>query len=195
MLLLNDKLIDIPIMSLQTGAELARTQAPIIDPRNLKIVAFFVDGPHLDQRPSVLHISDIRENGELGFIVDDTSALMSLDGLVRLNEILEFEFELIGCKVYDTLHKHLGHVEYYAFEPNGFVVEQLHLKQSFLKNLSHASRIIGRNQIVSVTKGIIVVDAPTISAKEAATATPVFANPFRPTPQVEPIIPRRSTPV
>lgn len=188
MLLLDDKLTDIPIMSLQTGAELARTQSPIIDPRNLKIIAFFVDGPQLDTRPSVLHVSDIRESGELGFIVDDATNLMSLEGLVRLNEILDFQFELIGCKVYDTMQTQLGHVEHYAFEPQGFIIQQLHLKQSFLKHLSTASRIVHRTQIVSVTKDMIVVEAPTVEDKKAATeaTAPVFANPFRTAPQPEP---------
>ena len=42
MLLPIERLLNAPIMSLQTGAELARISEPIIDPRSMAIVAFYV---------------------------------------------------------------------------------------------------------------------------------------------------------
>ena len=47
-------------MSLQTGTEIARTHAAIIDPRKLQIVAFYVQGQLIENHPSVLFIEDIR---------------------------------------------------------------------------------------------------------------------------------------
>lgn len=189
MLLLHDKLLNVPIMSLQTGAELARTDAPIIDPRTLAVIAFFVDGPQLDERPSVLHVSDIREAGSLGFIVDDAHALMPLDGLVRLEQVLDFDFTLIGSKVEDTTGRHIGAVADYAFEPESFVIQQLYIQQSFFKSLTAASHIIHRSQIVAIKPDKIVVEAPTIADKAVKTAQQARAlvNPFRSAPQPEPI--------
>lgn len=175
-------------MSLQTGTELARTGEAIIDPRNLTIIALYVQGPQIDVHPSVLHISDIRESGVLGFIVNDSSVLMSTEGLVRLEEILNFHFTLIGTAIYDTNGKHLGKVADYAFEPASYTIQQLYVQQSFLKSISVVSNIIHRNQIVSVTKERIVVESASIKDKivENAEAARAFVNPFRST-QAEPI--------
>ena len=43
-----------PVMSLQTGQQLATIGDPIVNPRNLKIVAFYVSGPLVDHTPAVL---------------------------------------------------------------------------------------------------------------------------------------------
>ena len=40
MLIFGEKLIDTPVLSLQTGTELARTEQAIIDPCNLHIVGY-----------------------------------------------------------------------------------------------------------------------------------------------------------
>lgn len=188
MLLLSDKLTNIPIMSLQTGTELARTDEAIIDPRNLNIIALYVHGPQIDVHPSVLHIADIREAGELGFIVNDSNILMSTEGLVRLEEIINFHFTLIGTAIYDTNSKHLGKVADYAFEPTTYTIQQLYAHQSLFKSLSVMSNIIHRKQIVSVTKDRIIVESASIKDKivENAEAARAFVNPFR-SPQAEPI--------
>lgn len=186
MLLLSNKIQDIPVMSIQTGDELARTKEPIIDPRYLTIVAVYVEGAHIDEQPSVLHVGDIRESGSLGFIVDDASKLMPLDGLVRLMEIIDMDFTLIGCKVVDTTGQTLGKVSDYAFEPSHFTIQQLYVGRPLLKSFSNSSLIINRTQVVGVSKGRIVVEAPTVSEKTEATSAdaPAFTNPFR-NPQPE----------
>lgn len=190
MLLLDEKLVGVPVMSLQTGAELARTTEPVIDPRNLTIVAFFVDGSQLDERPSVLHVSDIRESGKLGFIVDDAHSLMPLEGLIRLEEVLGFRFRLLGHKVIDTTHATVGTVSHYTFEPAGFTVQQIHVKQPFFKSFASAARVIHRTQIVSITSEHIIVEAPTVtedaSAPVESDGKPAFVNPFS-KPQPEPV--------
>lgn len=192
MLLLSDKLINVPVMSLQTGTELARTSEPIIDPRTLTIPALYVEGPQLDHSPSVLHVTDIRETGDLGFIVNDSDVLMSTDGLVRLQEVINFRFNLIGTPVYDDGGKSIGKVTDYAFEPTGYTIQQLHTHQSLFKSLSIASNIIHRSQILSVTKDRIIVKSPTIKERvvESAEAAKALVNPFRGT-QPEQITRRR----
>lgn len=195
MLLLSDKLQNVPIMSLQTGAELARTQDLIIDPRNLKIIAVSVAGPTLESNPSVLHMSDIREVSDIGYIVDDSNALMSTEGLVRLQEVIGFHFELIGTQVKDRHDNKLGKVSDFAYDPTSFNIMQIHTAQSLLKSLATASNIVHRNQILSVTNECIVVDIATIKDKiveNAQHARLMVNNPFRVT-QPEPTN-RRSTP-
>lgn len=187
MLLLSDKLLDVPVMSLQTGAELARTGEPIIDPRNLTIVAVYVSGPALETNPSVLHISDIREVSDIGYIVDDSNVLMSTEGLVRLEEIIGFDFMLIGSRVKDRHGTKLGKVIDYAYEPSSFTVQQLHTNQSLLRSLSNASNIISRQQIIAVTDKEIIVDVASIKDRivENAHHAGNLVNPFRGSTQPE----------
>lgn len=181
MLLLSDKLVNVPVMSLQTGMELAKTHQTIIDPRTLTILAMYVEGNNIESTPAVLHASDIREVSDIGYIVNDSSALMSTDGLIRLQEIIDFQFMLIGTPVRDKHGNKLGKVEDFAYDPQSFSIMQLYTHQSLLKSLSTTSNIIHRHQIVSVTNELIVVDIASIKDRivENAHNARSMVNPFR----------------
>lgn len=182
MLISIENLLGVPIMSLQTGTQLAETVAAIVDPRQLTIAAFYVEGAGLEESPSILHPSDIRELSDIGMIVDDAEKLMSLDGLVRLQEIIDFEFELIGLKVVDEHKRKLGKVSGYSIETDDYKIIQMYTEQSFLRSISTMSSTIHRSQIISVTNKLMVVQAPTVrdEVKQVANeARQAFANPFR----------------
>lgn len=183
MLVSIDTLLQAPVMSLQTGTQLAQTTLAIVDPRQLAVVAFYVDGAGLEQNPSILHVNDIREISDIGLIVDDTTKLMSLDGLVRLKEIIDFKFELNGLKVVDEHKRKLGKVSGYSIETVNFTVMQIYTEQSLLRSLSTMSNTIHREQIVSVNNNLLVVQSPSVRegvTKAAKGASQVLANPFRP---------------
>lgn len=180
MLLPIHSLLDIPVMSLQTGAELARIGEPIVDPRQMTVVAFYVDGRMIDSHPSVLHVADIRELSDIGIIVDDSDKLMSPDGLVRLQQIIDFHFKLIGTMVIDESGHKLGKVKDYVVEPETYTIQQLYTEQSILKSISTMSNVIHRSQIISVTNERITVSSPTIRDEVVEPAKAgSFANPFR----------------
>lgn len=178
MLLPAHRLQDIPVMSLQTGAEIARVGEPIIDPRQMIIVAFYVDGRMLDEHPSVLHVADIREYGDIGIIVDDSDKLMSPDGLVRLQQIIDFHFRLIGLRVVDELGHKLGKVKDFVVEPETYSIQQLFTEQSLLRSLTTMSNVIHRSQIISVTNELITVSSATVDEKTTKKDSG-FVNPFR----------------
>lgn len=182
MLVSIDNLINIPVMSLQTGAELARTLSPILDPRQLTVAAFYVDGAGLEQSPSILHPADIRELSDIGMIIDDGSKLMSLDGLVRLKQIIDFDFELKGLKVVDENGRKLGRVSGYSVETVSYNVMQIYTERSLLRSISTFGSTIHREQIVSVNNKTLIVQSPTVRegvAKAAKDAGQTFVNPFR----------------
>lgn len=187
MLLLSEKLINVPIMSLQTGTKLAVTTEPIIDPANLSIAASYVTGQNLDSDPSVLFMNDIREAGELGFIIDDSSKLMPLDGLVRLQAIINEGFRLVGANVIDKHGGKVGKVTNYSFTPEDYSVQQLFVKPPFIQSLVADSRLIHRNQIIDIKGDTITVDSPDVTAKirEKAEKASTLVNPFR-SPDIEP---------
>ena len=163
-------------MSLQTGSQLGTVTEPIIDPRKLQVAAYYVVGPRI-QETSVLHTSDIREVGPLGFIVDDTTSIMTLDDdLVRLNEIIDFRFKLLGKQVVDDQKKRLGKVVEYALESGGFMVQKIHVGQSMIKNITSSNLIIHRSQIVEVSDSEIIVRSATVPNQVGLAQA---LNPFR----------------
>lgn len=184
MFVLSQRLVGVPLMSLQTGSQVAETGEPIIDPRQLHIVAFYCEGPNLDSHPSVLHTEDIRETSDIGIIIDDSDKLMSPDGLVRLQEIIDFNFNLLGLPVLTEHGQKLGTVGDYAVDTVGFLIHKLHVKQSLLRSINSAELIIDRNQIIEVTNKHIIVKSAVVDAEERATqpaqiVPTALANPFR----------------
>lgn len=176
MLLLNAQLENTPVMSLQSGSSLGTVGQPIIDPRKLFIIAYYVTGPRI-QTTSILHTSDIRELGPLGFIVDNADTVMSLDkDLIRLQEVITFNFSLIGKTVVDDNKKKLGKVTEYTLESEGFTIQKIHVSQSMMKNLTNSNLIIHRSQIIEINDQTIVVRSASIP--ETAGLAQVL-NPFR----------------
>jgi len=175
-----------PVMSLQTGQPIARLGMPIINPHNLKIVAFYVSGPMVEFNPAVLFSEDIREFGELGAIVDSADNILSPEGMVRLGEVISYDFVLDGIHVVDEQHHRLGRVENYTLNPDDFMIQQLYLKPTLMKSLSVAHLTVSRDQIVAIDNDKITVKTPTVREKavkkikttETPNAVP-FENPFR----------------
>ena len=181
MLLLKDRLLDVPIMSLQTGTRVGAAMAHIIDPRRLTIVAFYCEGPLIDYSPAILHVSDIREFSSIGFIVDSADNVMPQDDLVRLKEILEFKFELIGKQVVESGGRKLGKVANYTVDSESFFIVKLHVQPGLLRSFAQTELIIDRTQIVEINDKHIVVRRATIEDEQRATM-PVIDNPFRKQP-------------
>ena len=191
MLVTTSRIIGTPVMSLQTGQRLATIGEAIIDPNNLKILAFYVNGPQLDFNPAVLFVGDIREIGSLGIIVDSSDNIMSPDGLVRLKQVIDYGFKLSGIKVIDD-HKHkLGIVENYSFDSDTTEIQQLYVKPTLTKRFLTASLIINRSQITEIDNEKIIVKSPDIKVVEKVKQvvnenTIQFENPFRNvTPETE----------
>ena len=177
MLVLNRRLESVPIMSLQNGSKLGQAQKPVIDPRKLQIIAYHASGPRIHQA-SVLHTADIREYGPLGFIVDGANAIMELDqDLVRLNEVIGFNFSLIGKLVIDDKKHKLGKVVEYTAETDGFFIQKLHVKQSLMKNFSNTNLIINRSQIIELNDQFIMVRSG--SVQQPVGLAQAVLNPFR----------------
>lgn len=177
MLVLKERLVNVPVMSLQTGTEIARTERPIIDPRRLTIVAFYCQGPKLDITPAVLHVNDIREAGTLGFIVDDADALMSPNDLVRLQQVMGFNFTLEAKLVMDDRGQKIGKVGNYTVDMRSFYITQLQVQPSILQSWSNSQILIGRNQIIEMDDKKIIVKSTTIQDEPARHTVP--HNPFR----------------
>ena len=187
MLLAINRILGAPVMSLQTGQPLCQLASPIINPYNLRIVAFYVNGPRLDFSPAVVFSEDIREFGPMGAIVDSVDNIMSPEGMVRLSEVIGYNFTLNHLLVVDDHHNRLGRIAGYIVDPVNFEIQQLQVKPGFFKSFATTELLIHRSQIIKVEPDRITVKAPTIRQANPSTASmearrvlnPEFDNPFR----------------
>ncbi len=164
MLYLIDHFSDMPVMSLQVGGQIARLDKPIINPNNLRIVGFYVNGPLHGGK--ILLTEDIRELGDLGAIVDHEDKLVDQEDLVRLHDVLEIDFQLIDKPVITERKKRLGKVSDYIVDDLQFMIQKIHIKQSMLKNWTAEQLVIHRSQIVEITDKKIVIKDNLEAVKE-----------------------------
>lgn len=189
MLVLGTRLKETPVMSLQTGTRLATIGSPLINPANLKILAFELEGPLLTEKPSFLRVADIREMSGVGMIIDSSDELLALDDVIKIKQLYELGFNLIGMNVIDEHKKKLGKVDNYTVETGSFVIEQLNVKHGILRGLTDTGILIHRSQIIEINDTNIIVK----STAKKITAQPImetirheYVNPFRrPTSQPE----------
>ena len=178
MLIPYERLLNTPVMSLQTGAELATIARLMVDPRDLTIVAYELDGHSLDQRPSFLRPTDVRELSNLGLIVDSSDEFVALDDVIRIKQVYGYEFDLIGLEVLDDRKKKLGKVQGYNVDSGSFSVQQLVVRRPLLKSFGDTELLIHRSQIIEVRDSYIKVRS---TATEEPTEKVVreYTNPFR----------------
>ncbi len=188
MLLLGERLLKTPVMSLQVGAKIAETIQPIIDPRKLSIAAYEVDGPLLDERPAYILISDIRELSDVGMIIDSSDELVGVDDVIKLKELLDINFSLIDMKVVDTRGHKLGKVEDYTIDTDSFLIQQISVRSSLIGSLATTGHMIHRSQITEISDTVITVKSGEKKLADLETEGAIhrtYNNPFRKAPPAE----------
>lgn len=157
MLLLHERLINQPVLSLRTGGKIATTAELIINPDNLKVVGIYcID--HFTKEPLILLTQDIREMLAKGIVVNDHEVLTDPDELIRMKRILELEYEVTGKQVRTDKNKKIGKVTDFAMDNISFYIQKLYVGQSVIRNLG-GTLSVDRSQVIEVTdKAIIVMD-------------------------------------
>jgi uncharacterized protein YrrD len=179
MLLSGSQLIGTPVMGLQTGKELARTSTAVVNPHNLSVIAYRIEGSHLDHNPSFLRTADIREMGSLGMIVDSSDEFLEPDDIITEKKIYDLEFALEGKHVVDDHKNKVGKVTDYIVDIDSFVIQQLVVKRPLLKSFSDDELLVHRSQIVEVTDDLIIIKSGKVKEKAESKASRHYVNPFR----------------
>ena len=170
MLQLSAALLNKNVMSLRTGQPIATVTAAIFNPNNLKIEGFYCQDRY-DKSELVLLYQDIREVLPMGYVVNDHEVLVDPGELIRLKEVLETNYELIGKPV-QTISKHrVGKVSDYATESETMYVQKLYVSQSIFKSLTGGTLSIDRNQINEITPKRIIINELTKTAPATLPAT------------------------
>ncbi len=186
MLTIGSHLLDKPVLGLHTGGEIARTKSSIINPNNLSIIAYQVSSYLLDRKPYFLRVEDIREISNIGLIIDSSDEFVTLGAVVKLDEIYNLNFKLIGSSVFDQSLKKLGKISDFTLDIPQFKITQLTVKRPLFKSLTDSELLIHRSKIVEINNDRIIIksESETNTRLVEAVDQPYF-NPFRKEPATE----------
>ena len=156
----------------------------IINPNDLKIMALRVDGPQTGdgEHGDLLNVSNIREFSNLGIIIDSIDDLVSDGDVVKLDEVIKLNFDVIGLNVKTKKGNKLGKVFDYTFNPESMLITQFIVKRPLLKAFLDPELVIGRSEIKEINDyELIVKDEEEKIKKDIKKQdfVPNFVNPFR----------------
>jgi len=146
-------------MSLRTGGRVATTESFIINPNNLKIEGFYCQDNFSKDR-LILLTQDVRDTLEQGLVVNDHDVLSHPDDLVRLQQILQLNFELLNKPVCTSDKRRLGKVSDFAIESKSMYIQKLYVGQSILKSFNGGQLSVDRTQIIEITSKRVVINDP-----------------------------------
>jgi hypothetical protein len=115
---------------------------------------------------------DVRDIIPQGIVIDDHDVLAGPEELVRLKDVLELNFQLIGKPVQTVSKQKVGKVSDYAVETATMFVQKLYASQSLLKNFTGGSLSIDRTQINEITNRRIIIN-DLLKGTPATAAAPI----------------------
>ena len=183
-------MIGAPVLSLHVGGPVANTREAIIDPEDLRIVAYTLEGAIIKNDPDVgdiLDTQDVREISDSGLIVDSTDRFTTREDVVRLDKIMDLGFSLVGLKVVTQDGKKIGKVVDYTMDSGTFMVYQLIVQRPFMSSLLDPELTINRSQIIEIDDYKVTIKHDKAQVKvpkekkksEPEEFVPNFTNPFR----------------
>ena len=169
MLQLSANLINRAVLSLRTGSPIAQVTGVIFNPNNLKIEGLYCQD-RFDKRELILVHQDIREFLPNGYVVNDHDVLVEAEDLIRLKEIIDIDYQLIGKHVVTENKERIGKVSDFATEIETMMVQKIYVSQSMLKSFTGGSLSVDRSQVVETTPSKIIISELLKGEPYAATA-------------------------
>ncbi len=183
MLVMNSRIIGTPILSIQAGGPIATIKSAIIDPNDLKILGFYLEGPLVNRAEArILDVRSIREYSQLGMVIDNIEELVAPDDIIKIQNVLELNFDLINLKVRTKKGTKLGHIIDYTLTSEDFIVQQIIVKRPLVKAFVDPELTISRKEIVEITDYEVIIkdEEKVLKARaEKEDFVPNFVNPFR----------------
>lgn len=194
MLMIGSKIIGMPVLSLHLGGKIAIVKKAIIDPEDLRVIAYVVEGPIIQNDPEVGNIlmaEDVREMSPEGIIIDSSDVFVVREDVIRIDKVMSLNFDVIGLKVLTPNKRKLGKVADYTLDSQSLMIYQLIVQRPMgLMSLSDPQLTINRSQIVEIDDYTVTIkhDKEQVKVpekKETAVAEEIeeqkreFVNPFR----------------
>ena len=159
MLKLSAALLNQPVMGLRTGGQVATTTRIIINPNNLKIEGFYCTD-RFNGEELILLPQDIRDILPQGIAINDHDVLTDPGELIRLQDMIKLDFQLLGKLVVTTNKKRLGKVSDFAADSETLYIQKIYASQSILKSFAGGQLSIDRQQVVETTNHRLIIEDP-----------------------------------
>lgn len=92
--------------------------------------------------------------------MNDHEVLTDPKDLVRLKDLMELRFELLGMQVVTLAKKKLGKVTDFATEVETMYIQKLYVSQGMFKGLTKGNLGVDRNQINEISDKKIIINDP-----------------------------------
>ena len=183
MLVINSRLLGTPVLSVQAGGPIANVASAVVDPDELKVLAFRLEGPLVNRNnANLLDVRSIREYSNFGMVIDNIDELIADDDVIKIAKVLELNFNLLGLKVKTKKGTKLGHITDFSVTSEDFIVQQIIVKRPIVKAIVDPELTISRKEIVEVNDYEVIVkdEEKVLKARaEKEDFVPNFVNPFR----------------
>ncbi|MEX0934273.1 MAG: hypothetical protein WDZ42_00565 [Candidatus Saccharimonadales bacterium] len=163
MLIPSNQLTSHSLTSLHTGRSLGAISHPIIDPFKLRVVGFY-----LQSDPRLLMVDDIREISSGKVALDSEDVLAESEDLLRHQDILDINYQLIGKKAVTRSGEKLGKVDEYVIDNLSWDIAKIHIRQPIWRSLTNGILIVDRQQIVELKDSLVIVEDTVIRSPELA---------------------------
>lgn len=168
MLVLASQVKNSPILSIRNGHAVAQTGDMLVDADRLEVAAIFCTSGSWRKNNHVLLLRDIREFSHSGLIIDSLEDIEDIGEIVRLNDLVNRNYQVIGKAVVTENGTKLGKVEDYSIDTISNLIQKLYIKPSLLKNLMVNNLVVDRANIIRTDDKQIVVSDATLKSPAPA---------------------------
>jgi len=172
MQLTRNQLINLPVISMTTGAKIGKTIDILVDTTTFKIGLVVIKSQFTQK---YLLPSDIRNWDATKILISSGEVLSDQSDLIRFKNLIEDNFNLIGTPVETISQDKLGKVKSFSFDLlNNNIYKIFVQPKGVLKFLLKTQLVISREEIVEVKKDKLVVrDAVSRLAVRSKVVLPV----------------------
>ncbi len=147
------KLIGLPVAAIDSGSKIGVVSKVVVEPQNGNLLGFMVKSGGLFSESKALATIDVFEWDPNGLVTRTIDNLVPPAEIVRLNEILKINFDLLDLKAKTEAGKNLGQVENFLVDSaTGTVVKY------YLKDLISGKRVLSSDKVIKIDKAIIFSD-------------------------------------
>jgi uncharacterized protein YrrD len=175
MLILATQIQDSPILSIRNGHPVAMAGSMLINADKLEVAAVFCKSPGWRGQDHVLLLRDIREFSRSGIIIDSLEDIEDIGEIIRLGDVVERNYQVIGKAVVTEGGHKLGKVEDYSVDTINNLIQKIYIKPSLLKNLMVNNLVVDRNNIIKAEDNKIIVSDATMISPAKSEAEPTLA--------------------
>ncbi len=156
MLVLDSSINQKPIISLKDGEIIATITKPLINPDNLTLPAFYC--LTRNRQLKIILDQDIREINFNYLMINDESNLSDPNDLIRLQNIININYNLINKSVETISRKKIGRVTDFTINLASMYVNNLEVTPSIYRNFRGSNLKIHRSQIIELNDRKIIIE-------------------------------------